>query len=141
MGAATKVVLDTNIYVSALGWNGTERSLYELCLDGSVDLFISDFIVNELLRVLAYPKFNFPLPHRIAFIQDLLRVANTVEVVNIPDLVTDDPDDNHILGCAEAAGAAYLITGDSHLLNLASYGSIIICTAAAFLMHHKRGAI
>jgi putative PIN family toxin of toxin-antitoxin system len=136
LGAATKVVLDTNIYVSALGWNGPERSLYELCLDGKVDLFISEFIVNELLRVLAYPKFNFPLPHRIAFIQDLLRVANTVEVVNIPDLITDDPDDNNILGCAEAAGADYLITGDSHLLSLASYGSIIICAAAAFLKHY-----
>lgn len=136
MGAATKVVLDTNIYVSVLGWNGPERSLYELCLDGKVDLFISNFIVNELLHVLAYPKFNFLLPHRIAFIQDLLRVANTVEVVNIPDLITDDPYDNNILGCAEAARAGYLITGDSHLLRLASYSSIIICTAAAFLKHY-----
>ena len=136
MGAATKVVLDTNIYVSALGWNGPERSLYELCLDGKVDLFVSDFIINELLRVLAYPKFNFPLPHRIAFIQDLLRVANTVEVVKIPDLITDDPDDNNILGCAEAAIADYLITGDSHLLNLSSYNLFTICTASTFLKAH-----
>ncbi len=137
MGTTTKIVLDTNIYVSALGWNGPERSLYELCLDGKVDLFISDFIINELLRVLAYPKFNFPLPHRISFIQDLLRVANTVEVVKIPDLITADPDDNNILGCAGAAGVDYLITGDSHLLKLASYGHIIICAAAPFLKHYK----
>jgi putative PIN family toxin of toxin-antitoxin system len=136
LGAATKVVLDTNIYASALGWKGPERSLYELCLHGKVELYISDFIVSELQRVLAYPKFNFPLPQRIAFIQDLLRVANAVEVVNIPNLITDDPDDNNILGCAEAAGADYLITGDSHLLNLASYGSIIICAAGAFLKHY-----
>jgi len=136
LGAATKVVLDTNIYISALGWNGPERSLYELCLDGRVDLFISNFIVNELLRVLAYPKFKFPLPHRIAFIQDLLRVANTVEVVSIPDLIADDPDDNNILACAEAAGADYLITGDSHLLNYTSFGSTLICAAAPFLKHY-----
>jgi len=44
-------------------------------------------ILEELLRVLDYPKFKFPKTHKIAFIQDLLRIANLAEPETVPDVV------------------------------------------------------
>lgn len=133
MGAKPKVVLDTNVLVSALGWNGPERQVYELCLQGELQLYISRPMLEELLRVLDYPKFGFPRLHKIWFVEDLLRVAEVVETPTVPPVVKDDPADDYVLACAAAAPADYLITGDKHLLSLSTSGSTIICSAAAFL--------
>lgn len=138
MGAAAKVVLDTNVFISALGWAGPERRVYELCLQGEVELYLCRSILEELLRVLDYPKFKFPKTDKIAFIQDLLRIANLAELETVPDVVTADPADNHLLACAAAAEADFLLTGDKHLLALNSYGSTVICTAGTFWESYYR---
>ncbi|TDA70281.1 MAG: putative toxin-antitoxin system toxin component, PIN family [Clostridia bacterium] len=141
MGAKPKVVLDTNVLISALGWAGPERQVYELCLQGELELYICRPILEELMRVLDYPKFKFPGLHKVWFMEDLLRIAELVEVDVIPPVVKDDPADNYVLACAAAAPADYLITGDKHLLSLNTYGSIAICSAATFLQwYQERGA-
>ena len=58
-----------------------------------------------------------------------LVVAPGEEVV----IITDDPDDNRFLSCARSAGAAYIVSGDAHVLQLAVYEGIQILTPAAFL--------
>lgn len=132
MGAAPKVVLDTNVLIPALGWAGPERRVYELCLQGEVELYLCRSVLEDLLRVLDYPKFKFPKTHKTAFIQDLLRMANLAEPETLPEVVTADPADNHLLACAATAEADFLVTGDKHLLALNSYGSTVICTAGTF---------
>lgn len=138
MGTGTKVVLDTNVLISALGWPGPERYVYELCLQGEIQLCISRSILEELLRVLDYPKFRFPSGHKVMFVQGLLSLANLVEPRTVPDVVKEDPVDNHVLACAAAGEATFLITGDNHLLSLKSYGSTVICSAATFLRSYYR---
>ncbi len=49
------------------------------------------------------------------------------------DAVKEDPDDNRVLECAEAAGCEYIVTGDLDLLRLGLYGKIRIVTARSFL--------
>ncbi len=44
-----------------------------------------------------------------------------------------DPNDDHILGCALAAGAQILVTGDRDLLELHPFRGISIATPAQFL--------
>lgn len=138
MGATPKVVLDTNVLISALGWAGPERRVYELCLQGEVELYLCRSFLEELLRVLDYPKFKFPKTHKTTFIQDLLRIANLAEPETLPEVVTTDPADNHLLACAAAAEADFLVTGDRHLLALNSYGSTLICTAGTFWESYYR---
>jgi predicted nucleic acid-binding protein len=53
--------------------------------------------------------------------------AQTVEVVE------QDPDDNRILECAQAAASEYIVTGDQHLLSLGRFGKTRIIKAAEFL--------
>lgn len=49
-----KIVLDTNVLISALGWGGSPESCLELVLKDRVDNFYSQEIHDELLRVMDY---------------------------------------------------------------------------------------
>lgn len=48
-------------------------------------------------------------------------------------VIADDPDDNAVLSCAKEGDAAYIVTGDGHLLSLGAYEGIRIVTPAKFL--------
>lgn len=56
-----------------------------------------------------------------------------VDAVRRIDVVKDDPDDNRVLECAEAAGCEAIITGDAHLLRLGKYGEIQVLNLRSFL--------
>ncbi len=48
-------------------------------------------------------------------------------------VIADDPDDNAVLACAIEGHAAYVVTGDGHLMSLGAYEGIPIVTPAQFL--------
>ena len=47
--------------------------------------------------------------------------------------MVEDPDNDEVIACAIAAEVSYIISGDRHLLNLLTHGSIKIVTAAQFI--------
>jgi putative PIN family toxin of toxin-antitoxin system len=51
-----KVVLDTNVTISALFWEGNPRKIYDLVRQGSLIMLLSDDMTKEFIRVLAYEK-------------------------------------------------------------------------------------
>jgi uncharacterized protein len=59
-----KVVLDSNIFISALGWKGKSKVIFEKCLHGELELVISADQLKELMKVMDYPKFNFTEEHK-----------------------------------------------------------------------------
>lgn len=128
-----KVVLDTNVLISALGWAGPERAVYELCLEGYLQLWSSHALLAEFVRVLGYPKFRFPSEHKTQFLEDLLKLTNFVENPINVRVVPEEPDDDRVVGCAVAVAADFIITGDRHLLTLGRYGQTRIVTAAEYI--------
>lgn len=134
MGA--RVVLDTNVLVSGLGWPGASSKLVKLCLDETLRLVLSSEILRELERVLSYPKFKFSEKDVSEYLDILTQAAELVE----PDFrlaaVPDDESDNRILECALAGGADAIVSGDRHLKTLGSYENIPILTPQAFLEEH-----
>jgi predicted nucleic acid-binding protein len=50
------------------------------------------------------------------------------------DVVPEDPDNNRVLECALASQAAYIITGDGHLLEIGEFEGIVILPPTGFLM-------
>ncbi len=128
-----KVVLDTNILISALGWNGKPRQIFRNCIEGDLELIISSQQLEELVRVMNYPKFQFTQEEKEHFLNILLSMANLVEIRGNIQLIKEDPDDNVILETAIIGKVNYLISGDPHLLNLKEVMSIKIVTAAEFL--------
>lgn len=47
-------------------------------------------------------------------------------------VIADDPDDDRVLEAALAARAAVIVSGDGHLISLASWRSIVILSPADF---------
>jgi len=105
-----RVVLDTNILISAC-WKagGLEDQVLSLGLAGHFTIVVSPTLWAEYLDVLARPKFLKVKPRIDAMLArfQALRVEPAVKL----DLATD-PDDNCVLECALAAGAAYIVTGN-----------------------------
>jgi putative PIN family toxin of toxin-antitoxin system len=128
-----KVVLDTNVLISAILFGGKPRQILEKAIRGEIRLCLSEPILEELKGVLQRSKFDYS-PEMIQFIlTELTGIADVVNPSEMIDLVLEDPDDNRILECAVEAGANYIITGDIHLLKLSRYRNIGVLNAAAFL--------
>ena len=129
-----RVVLDTNVLLSALAVPGSKPDLVlQRVRRGEVALFLSAFIPAELERILR-DKFRFTTRQTDERVAVIRRMATLVEPTERIALVVAKDDDNRILECAVAAHADYLVTGDKeHLLPLRSIGATQIVTPAAFL--------
>ena len=131
---AIPVVIDANVLVSALLFGGTPGKLMLLWKERRIRPFLSKAMLDELLRVLAYPKFRLT-ENEIDFLlyAEVLPFFAAATVSQGPVIVKDDPYDDIFLRCAAAAGARFIISGDRHLLSLKSYKQIPILTPAQFL--------
>jgi putative PIN family toxin of toxin-antitoxin system len=133
MGTLSKVVIDTNVFISAFGWRGIPWSIVDLVRHGSIINHTSADMLEELRRVVSYPKLKFSTQLQADIIEFVL--ANSALV--IPDFVSNvdiaDPDDIKVVSCAVAAGACCIISGDPHLLDLGSYQKISILNPATFI--------
>jgi putative PIN family toxin of toxin-antitoxin system len=108
-----RVVLDTNVVVSALlKPDSLEDQVLRLGLAGRLQLCLSAATLAEYALVLPRPKFKLQ-PNEVKQVLARLRAASTVfSPVRTIHVSKDDPD-NRFLECAEAAGAMYLVTGNT----------------------------
>lgn len=134
--ANLRVVLDTNVLVSGLAYPASiPGRVVGLWRQGSVDVVLSRFILDEMARVL-------PRLSRIKLSGDEIRdlvdtfmfMADVVETVGEPDKRLRDSADQQVLGTWRAAQADYLVTGDKDLLALADKYPIV--TPAEFWKRH-----
>lgn len=133
MGSGTKVVIDTNVFISAFGWDGKPEAVLRLMEQRKLVNCTSTAIYRELERVVAYPKLKFPASLQVKILEFVFSWSRFVHPAEIPAVVTDDPDDDKFLACALTAKAAAIISGDPHLLGLVSYRGIPIMTPTRFL--------
>ncbi len=128
-----KLVFDTNILVSALI---SKRGNPALLLDRvrkSYTLIISKDILSELKDVISRDKFGYTDEEVNTFVEAIISFSDVVNPEIKIDAIKADPDDNKILECAVTSGASYIVSGDSHLLELTEYGKIKIITPKATL--------
>ena len=129
----TRIVLDTNILISSFGWEGNPKKIFDLIIKGDEQLIISSEQFEELSEALDYPKFDFSEEQKSRFKSLILKVATMVYPQEKVNFITDDPDDNTILEAALAGKADYIITGDSHLLDVMEFRGIKIVPAKEFI--------
>jgi putative PIN family toxin of toxin-antitoxin system len=129
-----RAVLDPNVLISALlSRDGTPAQVLRAWLDGAFELIVSDQLLSELERALAYPKLRARVQPSEAdeFSELLRRSAKTVEDPrDVPTVRSPDPGDDYLIALAETA-QAMIISGDSHVLGLA--GQVPVLSPAAFL--------
>ena len=138
----TRVVLDTNIVISALLFRGEVSRLHMLWKKKAFAIVASREIVDEYVRVLAYPKFDLTENEIEAIVrEELLPFIQPVSAAGKSSRASADPDDNKFLACAEAAKADFIVSGDAHLLKLKQHNRCPIITAERFLkiLQHPSG--
>lgn len=132
-GRDIRVVLDTNIFVSALHkWRGNPYSVYQRMIEGDFKLIISSDILEELMRILK-DEFLWPEDKAIKLNSLLREIGDVVLPTNRIHRIKDDPDDNKFLECAISGKADYIVSGDKHLLNLKEHEGIKILNPKGFL--------
>jgi putative PIN family toxin of toxin-antitoxin system len=127
-----RVVIDTNVYISALMFGGPPGSLLNLAFLQSFVMIISPALMNELNEKLRL-KFEVSAEDVAIMRAKLESIAEIVEPDIVLDVVNDDPDDNRVVECAVKGRADYIVTGDRHLLKLIAYEGISIVTVRQFL--------
>ena len=128
-----RVVLDTNVIVSALNFPGNERLVLELGLRGRFEFCLSSFITEEVAGVLVR-KFGWDKELSSQAIEVLRNAATVVESPPLPEVIEGGHPDNRVLECVVAASAYYLVTGDrQHLLPMGAHRGTRIVNAPRFL--------
>lgn len=96
---------------------------------------LSRTTADELIRVLAYPKFRLSKAEQQELLGDLLPYCEVIRMpARLPTVpACRDPFDTSFLGLAVVGKAAYLVGGDRDLHVIKSGTSFRILTPAEFL--------
>ncbi len=133
-----RVLVDSSVLISAFLRPGLPRDLLSAAREGRFALCLSDFLRAEVGRGLRKARnatrYRYTPQQVEAFIADTFGSA-TLVVTRLPTIepVCRDPNDDHVLAAAVAAGAGSIVTGDADLLTLGQYRGIRILGVRAFL--------
>lgn len=127
-----KVVIDTNIFVSAL-YGGNPREIIDLWKKGKLILCLTQEIFEEYIDV--FLRFKI-MGNELKELFDLFAEGHSIDFVSKTpklNIVKNDPSDNKFFECAIAAKAPYLISGDKEILCVKKYITLKVVAAKEFL--------
>jgi putative PIN family toxin of toxin-antitoxin system len=137
MSRPPRLVLDTNVIVSAILWGGKPGQFLALAGEGDVRLYTSRLLLDELRQTLERPKFSKAVAATgltiDQIIADYRRLCILARPRPLEKAVSRDPDDDHVLAAALAARADVLVTGDDDLLVLDELEGVVIRSVAETL--------
>lgn len=125
-----RVVIDTNVFISAILKSGNPEKIVTLWRQGRIHLLLSPFLAAEILSVMN--RFGITS----TYIQELTyRLEHhTIQILPAsPIALCRDPKDNEILSLAVDGSADYIITGDNDLLTLGKIERTMITKPKDFL--------
>lgn len=127
-----RVVLDVNVWVSALLWGGVPARIFTLARNQQITIFVSEPLLIELETTLRRSKFQQRIQQRGYSVEFLMSITKALSqmcptiLVEVPQL--RDQDDAKILAAGVAAGVDVIVTGDLDLLTLGQFQNIAILT-------------
>ena len=129
-----RVVLDTNILVSALLFQAELAGIVDLWKKGRIIPVLSKETFTEFKAVLEYPKFSLTQQEiKVIIEEEVLPYFEVIEVTDNIKGICRDVDDDKFIACAVSASADFIVTGDKDLLDLGKYKSVKIISASVFL--------
>jgi putative PIN family toxin of toxin-antitoxin system len=132
------VVLDSNVIISALlSPKGAPAEIIGRWEAGELGVVTSPHLIAELKRALEYGRvkkyLKRPRKMATALVNQFEAVATVLAPAPSLDVIKEDAADNRVLECALAGNASYIVTGDSHLLNLKTYQGIVILNPGGYM--------
>lgn len=131
-----RVVVDSNVYISAFVFGRIPREILEHAEAGRYNIVSSEPIRIEVEKVLR-EKFGWPREKIRRAAQPLWNIAQFVRPESKLQIIKRDPSDNKILECALASYAHFIVSGDVDLLDLNHYENIEIFNPRNFLNYLK----
>ncbi len=133
-----KIVMDANLFVSAiLTSNGNPAKILDLVREEEIKLVVSLPVLEEVKRVLLYPRIK--KIHGFSEVQIEQELNKVVRFANLTPgklkikAIRDDPTDNKYLECAIEGSADFIVSGDSHLKDLKIFKGIKVVSPTEFL--------
>ena len=134
-----KVILVTNVIVSALIQKKYPYLILEHCIEGNAIICLSSQILQEYTEVLSRPKFArfYDFKTNVDFL--IARLSEISEISDPNDtlkIIKDEPD-NRLLELAQISKADYLITGNTNDFTMKSFKDTRIVTPKEYWENHK----
>ena len=130
MNRPPRLVLDTNVIISAILWGGKPAQLLALAGEGELQLCTSRVMLDELRKTLERPKLAKAVQATGRTAEELVSDYRRLTILKRPASLerpfSRDPDDDHVIATALAARADFLVTGDDDLLELEQVEGVII---------------
>jgi putative PIN family toxin of toxin-antitoxin system len=126
-----RLVLDTNVYISAILFDGLPELPVRLARANRITLLTSEPIIAELIGVLR-SKLAWPEQQLRDVEKELRTLASVIRTKSEMTVISDDDADNRVLECAVDGRADLIISGDRHLLKLGPFAGIRILSPRAF---------
>lgn len=127
-----RVVLDSNVYISAVLFGRNPEKILELARNGVIEACTSRPIIEEMLGVFKR-KYKWSKGQLKELAQEIGEITTLIETQDHIQKIKKDPTDDKFLECAQAAQADAVISGDCHLLELRQFGKTKIITPRDFL--------
>ena len=138
-----RVVVDSSVVVAALATPNPEsasRVVLAAVAAGVVVLVITDELEGEYCRAVEYRQVRryAAKVDRQGFVDAIVAVAERVESGSAAGAVPADPGDDKVVAAALAGQAAFVVTLDRHLLDLAGLPGILVMRPGDFLRELRR---
>lgn len=132
-----RVVLDTNVWLSAIFWKREASKIVELGEKSRIKIIVSKNILLEIVEVLEKEKkFQEFMEERRQNIEDLLRTIISITELVSPkskiNVIKEHPKDNIVLEAALEGKASDIISYNKHVLNLGEFRGIKISKPKEF---------
>jgi putative PIN family toxin of toxin-antitoxin system len=127
-----RVVFDTNILFSAVGWLGNPHQCVQAARQGKCLSLTCEPILAELAEKLQLKR-GFDATKTTETTDEIRAFSRIIAIPGALKVVAADADDDAVLECAVVGQAQFLVSGDRHLFALGKYQGIQIVKAADFL--------
>ena len=134
-----RAVIDTNLFISGLfADQGYTAKLQDLWVAGAFELAVSEKILHEIKKTLGKPYIHKKLFINEGDEEEIITLIREKAVIVTKDRyetdrIKSDRTDNKFLACALEAKAAYIVSGDNHLLELKHFHRVQIVDAKTFV--------
>lgn len=126
-----RIVLDTNILISALLFKGELSGVVTLWKTGRIIPVVTKETFDEFRAVLEYPKFRLEKEEiRVLIEEETLPFFEVVDAQPSRGVSCRDPEDEKFLACASAASADFIVSGDKDLCDMGGRSKCPVITAA-----------
>lgn len=131
-----RLVLDTNVLVSALFWSGVPAKILTFWRNKEIQLVFSQEILEEYTRVAFFiaQKRNISSLDDVSAVLDMLTIdGELASPFFLKEQISADTDDEKFIECALGAQCPLIVSGDKHLLDISGYAGITVLKPAEFI--------